>query len=238
MRKQRSKYVTVGNLEVSIGNFKLDTNTMIVNMGSAKNCSSRALGLCKLCKPQNAKLTWEEYRELPTCDKDECYALAPELRYKGCLPYRDRQEVYWKSHSATEILNDFSTLLEKRKFQGKLFKHTIKYFRFNEAGDFWSQDCINKLNVIAYYLKKFYGIITYGYTARKDLDFSGELHFIVKGSGHSSCPNGRTDALVEPDAGPFTYHAGRKYFNCLNDCSICHKCKKSDLNVMFKIHAG
>ncbi len=51
-------------------------------------------------------------------------------------------------------------------------KFGMDLLRYNESGDFWSQRCVEKLDWIAYTLRK-EGIRTYGYTARYDLDFNG-----------------------------------------------------------------
>ena len=106
---------------------------------------------------------------------DICYADKAEKRWKQVLPYRLRQEKYWNDVGVMEFINDMMNVIEKRE------KEPIEFFRFNECGDFRNQKDITKLSLIASHLKK-KGVITYGYTARKDLDFRG-VSFKVKGSG-------------------------------------------------------
>ena len=162
-------YYEHNGLKVKRGNSKIDIDTLILNMGSATDCPSKKLGLCKVC--------------------GICYAMKPERMYPGCLPYRRSQEKYWKTHNATQIIIDFEMLFKRhaRAFKG------IKYFRFNESGDFWSKDCVIKLDMVAAWLLDKYGIKTNGFTARKDLNFDG-LSFNVKGSGSSFGNNGYTVA--------------------------------------------
>lgn len=219
-----SKNIKINGLEVTIGNTKLGNDTMIFNMGSATECPSRANGTCKL--------------------GNKCYALKAERMYPQCKPYRDRQQAYWLNNTAQTILNDLTALFEAKRVRvnGKLvpLHKTLKWFRFNEAGDFHSQACIDKLNTIAFYLKKLYAIETYGYSARSDLDFSQAL-FNCKGSGHDHGNNGKTIARKMPkDFGWMDYNdttTGELFKVCPMDCKICNMCKTdAGINIVFPLH--
>jgi len=211
-------YFKNAGLEVSQGNTKIGLDTLIFNMGSAETCPSKALGLCKLGK--------------------KCYAMKPERIYPGCLPYRDRQETYWKTASAKDIASALSEIINKRNKKQRV----IDYVRFNESGDFWSQEDIAKLDTIAGYVRAETGVFIYGYTARKDLDFQGVVSFSVKGSGHSAGNNGEAIAVKASKLANLKHkgiyeQAGKKYTVCLMDCSKCNFCKVHDgRNIVFPIH--
>ena len=102
----------INNFEYTIGNKKIGKDTLIFNMGSATNCPSKKLGLCKHC--------------------DKCYALKAEKMYPQVLPFRQKQEKYWLNTSIDLIIDDFVLALTKHK--------NIKYVRFNESGDFHSDN--------------------------------------------------------------------------------------------------
>ena len=94
----------------------------------------------------------------------------------------------------------------------------LKYFRYNEAGDFHSQKCVEKLNEIAKFLKDEYKIKTYGYTARKDLDFSN-VYFKVKNSNRgTNGNNGRVIVISKIEDLP------KRCYLCPGDCGKCLIC--------------
>lgn len=140
------------------GNIKIPKTTAIFNMSSATNCPSLKLGLCKAVK-QGAK----------------CYAIKPEVMYPDVLPYRNKQEQYWKDVTAEQFVYQFL-------FFNSSKKTPFNALRFNEAGDFHSQSCVNKAEQIARLLKK-HGIKSYCYTSRSDLDFSNVRDLVIHGSG-------------------------------------------------------
>ena len=107
----------INELEYSIGNKKIGTDTIIINMGSALDCSSLKRGLC-------------QYAEA-------CYAMKAERQYPPVKPFRDRQEHYWLNNTAEQIATDINEALNKHK--------KIKWIRFNESGDFHSGECLQKL---------------------------------------------------------------------------------------------
>ena len=96
-------------------------------MGPASICPSERLGFCQI--------------------KDKCYAKKSEKLYKYVLPYRIRQYKYWTETSAKTMKNDFKKILNR-------IRTKIRYLRYNESADFFSQNDIEKLNKISELLKK------------------------------------------------------------------------------------
>ena len=212
-------YFKSNGCEVSQGNSKIGTDTIIFNMGSATHCPSRAKGLCKLGR--------------------RCYALKAEILYDNTLPYRDRQADYWLNNPAKRIASALSTIILKLNKKARV----IKYIRFNESGDFWSQKDVSKLDKVAGYVRAETGVIVYGYTARKDLNFSKVVSFLVKGSSNNAGNNGRTiarhrQAVVNNLEKHGVYFEDDKLFAvCPGDCRACAICKvKNNVNVVFPIH--
>ena len=189
------------------GSRKLPKDYMISNMGPANICPAKVRGLCLVCNQYG-----------------KCYAEDDEIQYPAPRPYRVKQMTYWLRNDAETIWQDIDKQLSRKR---KLPSH----FRFNESGDFWKQACIEKLDYIAGKLKDKYGIITYGYTARADLDFSGVKNFLVKGSGHKGGNNGET--RVFPKKGDIP----EGWFTCPGSCKACDMCtKKNGQDVAFIKH--
>jgi len=209
----RSKYVGESKL-FKLGNHKLSGATLIFNMGIASGCSSRRLGLCEFIKEFGSK---------------SCYATHAELRYPLVMKYRKRQKEYWNSHTAKQIQDEIDLIILKHK--------GIRYFRYNESGDFYTQSCIDKLNTIAEYLKKKYEIITYGYTARSDLNFDG-VQFLVKGSSWKA-KDGQTKVIREHVKSKTIQLNKEKFFvcpgtSCGDACRMCMDTKHK--NILFIKH--
>lgn len=110
----------------SFGNRKLPKHTAIFNMSPAKQCEADKLGMCQLV---NSK---------------RCYAMKAERMWPKVLPFRKRQKRYWKDCTPENFVK---RLLKERG------RKKIKYLRFNEAGDFITQDCVEKAAKIAELLK-------------------------------------------------------------------------------------
>ena len=140
---------------ISNGNSKIGNDTFILNITSATDCSSKALGLCSLC--------------------GVCYAMKAEVQYPAVLPYRQAQEVQW-DQMPVDVMSNLILGKASRK------KKPIKYLRLQESGDFRNQEDIDKMSKLADQLKG--KIKCYVYTARKDLDFSNvSTNLTVNGSG-------------------------------------------------------
>ena len=190
------------DFEYSIGNSKIGRDTIIFNLGSATDCPSKKLGLCHICKRG-----------------ERCYALKPEIQYKDCLPYRRRQEKYWKSHASSTITDDIKKTLKKHK--------KVKYVRFNESGDLWYGEDIMRLIQIANENKDY---VIYGYTSRRDI-----IDGIKSVGWDKKIPKNLVINLsgFEIDGyNSFGDYPESKY-KCGGDCSICNLCKK---NKGIKIH--
>lgn len=196
---------------LKFGNHKLGDDTAIFNMGTATSCPSRLRGLCEVCN-----------------NGYKCYALKAEQQYPNTVPQaRENQKVYWKTRTGLEIASDFIAKIRRRR------KETL-YFRFNESGDFESQSDVTKLNVVANALRTV-GVTTYGYTARRDLRFTGrgigELGFLVKTSGGPGGNNGQTCVIGPRDELP------EGYLECPGSCKRCNLCKINvPHNIAFRKH--
>jgi hypothetical protein len=193
---------------VKFGNSKLPKSTMIFNMGSAHDCPSAKLGMCKVGA--------------------DCYALKPERMYPDCRPYRERQKRYWLTTKTDDIIKEIDDVLSRKRIMPT-------HFRYNESGDFYSQADVYKLDTIAKHLKTKWNITTYGYSARKDLDFS-RVAFLCKSSGHENGNTGTAKA-AKKDSRKFNELKAAGYRVCLMDCKICGYCKKDKaINIVFPLH--
>lgn len=201
-------------LSLAVGNTKLGPDTIILNMGAAYDCPSKALGMCAI--------------------PDNCYAAKAECMYPNVLPCCNAQKEYWLNTPKEDILSDITQALSIGKRSSK-----IRYLRFNESGDFWSQKCVDKLSYISAKLELRFGLITYGYTARHDLDYS-TINFILRGSSHDKAPHGRTIArrLSPGQKQAKTLSIDNtKYRVCPMDCRKCRLCKANHrLNIIFPLH--
>lgn len=199
---------------IKYGNFKIGDDTIILNMGTASDCPSKKLGLCPIYSEENKG------------KKLKCYALKPEILYReNCTNYRNKQREFWEKSTATEIANYIKTRVNRRT------KET-KFLRFNEASDFHTQQDVRKLSSVANQLKDI-GITTYGFTARKDLNFNN-VNFIFKGSGHD-IPNstGKTKIITDIKEKP----KGKEWVYCPGNCRVCGICSSiHKINVAFIKH--
>ena len=192
---------------LSSGNRKLPSSTAIFNMASAHDCPSRKLGLCKAAK-QGAK----------------CYAQKTEYSYHPeVLPYRRKQEAFWKKTSAKEFVSQFLLL-------NALKDSPYLHLRFNESGDFHSQECVDKAEEIAKMLRRF-GIRCYCYTSRDDLCYKNLRHLIVTGSNFTKPGISNVFRIVKSVK-------ERKYGEsvCKGNCRVCSLCLKKHLRIIAKKH--
>ena len=193
---------------LSDGNIKLPKTTAVFNMSSATDCPSKRLGLCKACA-QGVK----------------CYALKAEFSYHPfSLPYRRKQEHFWKNISAKEFVSQFI-------FINSLKNNPYSLIRFNESGDFHNQSEVDKTEEIALHLRRF-GIRCYCYTSRSDLDFSKCRHLIVTGSnfkkvGISNVFRIVNDVKKERKKGESV---------CKMNCRICRLCTMRNMRIVVKKH--
>jgi len=180
---------------VARGNLKLGKDTAIFNIGPAKTCAADRLGLCKV--------------------SDICYAKKIENFRPHSLAYKLRQAKIWDQATFKQIAMAIGT------------KHrpgTIKYFRFNESGDFRNQSDVAKMRRVAKYLYDNYDIITYGYTARLDLELpSGLDYFVITLSGEYF--QGFNSFM------PVDKFTGVN-LECGTNCRVCDYCKVNNSNVI------
>ncbi len=171
-------------MKISKGNSKIGSDTLILNITSATDCKSAALGLCEV-------------------GLKKCYAMKSERQYPNVLPYRRAQELQFDSMSAKAIVEEIHKLVKRAR-------KPIKYLRVSEAGDFRSQEDVNKLNAIA----KLLNLKVYTYTARRDLKFNGlSNNLVINGSGF---PIHNNFKAVDKHSS--------KALKCVGDCRKCKLC--------------
>lgn len=204
--KRSGQNYKVNGLEIKRGNAKIHEDTLIYNMTPAFACPSDRRGFCKV--------------------SDECYAKNSERLYKNVYKYRVRQMFYWKTAPLTRWFADLEELFHKHKKA----MSKVKFFRFNESGDFKNQGDVDKADIIAEYLWRRWKIQAYTHSCRKDLDFSRCVRLLVKSSGYVNGNNGYTyfmkikdKALRDKLRGAYidssTYVCGMK------ECKSCDVCK-------------
>ena len=204
------------------GNSYISKNTLILNMGTASHCPSK---IQKLCKHPSI-----------------CYAWHSELQYDVAYQYRMKQAEYWLNTPEYHILLDIKEILRKNNLQNK-----IKYLRINESGDFYTQECVSILYCVAKELYYEFGIKTYGFTARSDLDFSlykNSKFIFIKGSNWEG-PNGSTYIYFNNTDKKCLKRcitvANKMPVECKGKCgSKCFVCmsKTSETIVIFKKHGN
>jgi len=163
----------------------------------------------------------------------QCYAAKAERLYKNVTPYRTRQYHYWRNTAENSIAVDFDRLLKR-------IRVPIRYLRFNESGDFFSQGDVRKLDQIARFLKEYHKIITYGYSAREDLNFEN-VHFLVKGSSHDNGNNGKTIVMkkfmIQEHLSTLPKEIQKIWKICPMSCKKCDICKTpTGENIIFPMH--
>jgi hypothetical protein len=202
-------YSSLSSLLTS-GNTKVPRTTAIFNMSSAHNCPALKLGLCKAVSANG---------------KNVCYARKFENSMrKSVQPHRENQGRYWLSCTAEEFVSQFILI-------NALKESAWKTLRFNEAGDFHSQDCVNKAEKIALLLSR-YGIRCYCYTSRSDLDYSGCRNLIVSGSGFKSEGINNVFKMVED----IEKERPKGWGICSGDCRICNRCMVRGNNTVVLRH--
>jgi hypothetical protein len=177
---------------VAKGNKKLPKSTRIFNSGSATECPSRKLGLCQC--------------------PDKCYAMKAERQYPNVKPYRERQ----REITLDIVPEVFAFALLDHSDN---CKHKMQAFRFNEAGDFESQEQISWFVRVCSILYV-HGVKCYGYTARTDLDLSQLLKVSVV--------NVSNDCGHWIERGANRFIAVDRYTGtrpaCAGDCRKCKLC--------------
>lgn len=102
-------------------------------------------------------------------------------------------------------------------------KKKTTHLRLNEAGDFRNQEEVRKWNYIASRLYNKYGIGTYTYTARPDLDFSRAPFIIVNASVPGVKGAARRFICIPRDEYDNMIPGPHEY-KCPGDCNKCYVC--------------
>lgn len=171
------------------GNTKIGKDTLIFNMCSATDCPSKKLGLCKIRK---------------------CYALKAEKMYihpiLNCLKFRRKQTRYWGKTNIIKFVQELAIVLQS--------KSHIKYFRWNESGDFKTQLDIERAALIA---AMFPHIIFYTYTHRSDLSYKNLPKNLIISTSNFRRRGMNAFYCVTQFSG--------KNLQCKANCRICNQCK-------------
>jgi hypothetical protein len=199
------KMIPIDDLPLSnlmqAGNIKIPKETAIFNMSSAEDCVSLAMGKCKACVMD------KELQKLKTV----CYALKAEKQYPNVLPYRRRQELFWKEVTAEQFVMQFLIINARKKLK-------FDKIRFNEAGDFHDQEGLEKAEKIAKLLATF-GIKVYCYTSRDDLDYTKIKNLVINASGFEAPGLVNEFKMIEKNT-PWP----KGYAKCPEDCTVCDRC--------------
>ena len=180
------------NYYFPVGNKKLGRDICVFNFSSSTDCPSAGLGLC-------------QHSEI--CYSKRCERFRPTVR-----AYHLKQQAWWGSITAKE----FAEAVIKTK-EAPNRKVPIKYLRFSESGDFRHQGDVDKFMQACSYLKG--QVKVYGYSARRDLDFS-ELKKVAVVNGQGFMVSNK---IIVPKKA----RANAKYV-CVGDCRLCSYCKVGD----------
>jgi hypothetical protein len=197
------------NKLIRSGNLKIPRTTAIFNMTPAHYCPALARGLCKAYAPNG---------------KHVCYAMKAESPMRpDVLPFRIKQMKFWKLITAEDFAWQFQLI-------NSLKENAWTKLRLNEAGDFMTQKCVDKADKIAMYLKRI-GVVTYCYTHRSDLDYSGVKHLVISGSGFQKEGVTNIFKIVED-----LEEKPKGWSVCPMDCRECNKCSIRGNKVVVKRH--
>lgn len=139
----------------SIGNQKLDNQTLIINFSSALGCPSM--------------------NDCPITQK-ACYAVAGENRLKDVRRKNLIVQNLVLAAKSKNLLDGLFDIAELYIIEAN--EHTrlpIQYIRYNEVGDFVDQDMLIKAAKFSKRMRDEYGVISMAYTANKRLDPSQEV---------------------------------------------------------------
>jgi len=178
-------------------------------MGPAKTCPSLKRGLCQAMYD----------------GKCVCYARRAEQFYPQVMPYRQRQYHFWKKCvDRWDILGFVEQMTSTRKLS------SIKHLRLNESGDFENQNELEFAMSVASMLFHEYGIVTYGYTARRDLDYTAADfgYFRFRGSGFQKRGLLGSFTFVERGTDIPSHR-----FVCKGDCRVCSLCLNTNIRDIY-----
>lgn len=201
------EYVESEFMPSKIGNTKIGTDTLIVNVNHAFNCFSDKSGYCENC--------------------NQCYAKKAPSTYPNSFLYGFASEINFNRLSVEAIIKSIETLHKQ-----ELKANNIKFLRFNEAGDFKSLDLFLKANEVAKYFKTKYNIISYTYTHNKELleykDMIKNSYIVMNWSIKAGA--GFKHAITCNKASDLAKYLKDEdnYVICKGKCFNCSYCKNKD----------
>lgn len=182
---------------LAFGNNKLPNDIAIFNLGSAKDCPNYQTPSCQVFQDP---------------ETDTCYARKAEKQYPSVLPYRRRQQYIWNEVSAKEFAEAFIKMYERKL-------NPVDYLRFNESGDFATQEDVEQAEEIARILDERLGVKVYTYSASDHVDFTVCDYLTVNASNPDI--EGYDQQFIVVDSKDDIPDSG---FRCFGDCSDCKAC--------------
>lgn len=147
--------------KIVFGNKKVPKTTAIANTTSWFLCPGRLRGFCELC--------------------EVCYDKCREVMGNACQS-RLNHDLWWRMNSAEDI-----ALFYIYSIKAQNLKHPddpVTLVRFQEVGDFRSQEDLDKMIEVSNLIYEAVEIDSYTYTHNKDLDFDKPRpHLCICGSG-------------------------------------------------------
>lgn len=201
-----SNYKDVNGMRFRLGSLVYDKTVAIYNTGgAAADCPSDHAGYC--------------------IHSEICYARKSEFLYRNVIKYRRKQGRTWRHTDAKTFANALT----------QLHAMGVKYLRFNESSDFFSQQDVDKLNEAA----SLTPVTIFGYTANPFLSYEGSLinlklsqYYNVKGT------TGRAIAIPKGSDVPRGFKlcpkTSGKIKKCTERCSVCFT--KAQIDVAFFQH--
>lgn len=201
-----------------IGNSKIGADTLIINTSTGLNCWCKKNGLC---------------------DNAECYACSQERQYTDYLLVNMSNEILFQDMPVRYIIQSI-----EKQYRKQLEAKKIKYIRWNEAGEFQNIVQFEKIDYVAAYFKKRYGVISYSYSHNKELykeycqDIKERSSIILSWSFKTH--QDYKSAVIIEETELFNYLCNHEVVICSGNCLNCSYCKnRNDKRpVMFLRHTN
>jgi hypothetical protein len=224
VQTSKGYFVTLSGCRGNVGNNKIGEDTSGINMCSSIHCPSWKSGKCQI-QAFNIRM-----KKLGKKERAACYAMRDEDLYKGTFLSHLMQEWWWETASRAEKVE---AIVQIAEFHMTKYTEFERYFvRASIYGDFRSQEDIAIWSEAAVRLYEKYGVITYTYTCRSDLNFSNHPScFIIKSSGSVDFTgDGVFELIATDDLLP------EGAVECPGSCLGCMFCKVSGLHVCNRNH--
>ena len=205
--REKGFYFIYNGLEVpfkALFNMNAKTDGILgVAFGTAKDCSSRELGLCQL--PSDRLCYARSGESRATKRENENGAKGMDSYYNGLLC-----SAFWDAYE-TDTNGDL-----RQSFEDYLIYYGIDILRFNLKGDFR-----HSLDIAAVYHLAEHGFSLTGYTARDDLaellhKLAEHPNIILNGSNRMYTNRFKATANIEEFI--------KAEHRCLGNCSACQNC--------------